>query len=460
MKKIILFICLLPLVTVADELPDIGDSSYHVLSPFEEKKLGQVFYKAVRSSKKIISDPLISDYMQRLGGRLVDAASQDKKDFHFFFIRDQRINAFAGPAGYIGIHSGLLLITRNESELAAAVAHEIAHVTQRHIAHSFEQAEKQRWISLASLIAAVAIGTQNSTLGTGAVTASLAGMSQQFVNFTRQNEMDADRVGIKTLSKAGFNPKSMAEFFEHMQQAKRIYTGFTPEILSTHPVSSTRIADALNRAINFPKGQKSIDPLYPFILERSRVITYQDNETLLAYYAGQKKKSQAKEYGHALALLKAHRIDKARDGIEKLMAKDASNIVYPLALAEIELEVNNMKRAEKILSELLKINDKSYPVLAHYGDALLRAGEYEKARLFLLKQTRHFPKNADFFWLLGKAQGEVGQIAQAYESRAKALVLINEQERAVEQLKIALRLPDNDKHTVARIEARLVEWGN
>ena len=194
------------------KLPDMGDSAGTLISPIEEKKLGDAFFRNLHSEIKINNDPEIQQYIQAIGQRLVTNSDTPGSPFHFFVVIDKSINAFAGPGGYIGINSGLLITTESESEMASVMAHEVAHVTQRHLYRAFEAASQLSLPTAAAMLAAILLGTQNAELGLAALTAIQAGSIQLQINFTRSNEQEADRIGMQTLVRSDFNPRSMPVF--------------------------------------------------------------------------------------------------------------------------------------------------------------------------------------------------------------------------------------------------------
>src|SRR3569833_3076759 len=228
-------------------LPDFGDASASAISPLQEQRMGADFMRALRSSVKIIEDPEITEYIQSLGYRLLAHADPQPYPYTFFIVADTSINAFAGPGGYIGVHSGLILASESESALASVLAHEIAHVTQHHLLRAIDKSNRLALPAPAALIAALILAGQNAQLGQAALATTLASGAQAGINFTRAHELEAGRVGLPILAGAGFDPRSMPAFFEQLQQATRFYESGAPELLRTHPVTTSRIADARAR---------------------------------------------------------------------------------------------------------------------------------------------------------------------------------------------------------------------
>lgn len=237
------------------QLPDMGDSAGAVISPRQEKELGEAFFRDLHAKIHINEDAEIQQYIQSIGQRLAANSDNPGKHFHFFVVVDDNINAFAGPGGYIGVNSGLILLTEAESELASVLAHEIAHVTQRHLQRAFEMAGRLSIPAAAATLAAILLGAHSAELGQAALVAVQAGSTQFQVDFTRDNEKEADRIGMQTLSTADFDPRSMPVFFERLQKSSRYYGQNIPEFLRTHPVSASRIADTRGRAEQYDYRQ-------------------------------------------------------------------------------------------------------------------------------------------------------------------------------------------------------------
>ena len=230
------------------ELPDIGDPTGVIMTAQQETELGEAFYRNLHAQMHIDADPEIKNYIQSLGDKLAANSDNPQQRFTFFVVDENVINAFAGPVGFIGVNSGLILLTEQESELASVIAHEISHVTQRHLFQTFQAATRMAIPNAIAMLGAALIGAKAG--GSGAMAAMMAaqGMSAQYqINFTRDNEVEADRVGMQILSKSEFDPRSMPEFFERMQQSTRFVGNRIPEFLLTHPVTTARISDTRDR---------------------------------------------------------------------------------------------------------------------------------------------------------------------------------------------------------------------
>ena len=307
-------------------LPDFGDSSGIIISPVQEKELGEAFFRSVHYRLKVNQDPEIQDFIQSLGHKLAAESDAPGRPFHFFVILEPVINAFAGPGGYIGINSGLITITESESELASVMAHEIAHVTQRHLNRAFEAANRLSIPTAAATLAAILIGTQSADAGLAALAAVQAGSTQYQINFTRDNEEEADRIGIQILSRADLNPRSMPVFFQRLQQSSRYYGRNIPEFLRTHPVTASRIADTLGRAEKYPYRQFPNSFIYELSKAKLRVLTAETPKSAIEFFTsrldrGTSEQRAVTQYGLALAFLAKIQYKKAHDILQNLFEK-------------------------------------------------------------------------------------------------------------------------------------------
>jgi predicted Zn-dependent protease len=448
-------------------LPDMGDASQASLSGIDERRLGEAFMRRARQSLKIVDDPEITDYLQSLGQRLASNAGGldggQGGPFTFFVVEDPSINAFAAPGGFIGVHSGLMLATRSESELAAVLAHEIAHVTQRHIARTIEAAQRMTLPAAAAMLAAMILGSRAGQLGQAAMAVTAAGQLQRQINFTRANEQEADWVGMQILARGRFDPRSMPAFFERLQQANRFAGERLPEFLSTHPVSETRIAESRARAEQYPQQDPASSLQYYLMNAKQRVLSTNNPAQAAQYFKqalkqGTHSSRQVSQYGYALALLEQDKHDEARALARSLLAEDATRIPYLIVAARVELESGNVQEALKAFAKALELYSGNQALTLYYAQALLQAGQARKARQLLQEHIRErdFPV-PEFYQWLARAQGDEGLQVEGHESMAEYYFLMGQSHLAMEQLQLALRLSGSDFYRTSRVEARLKE---
>jgi len=444
-------------------LPDFGDASGTLMSPREEQSLGEEFMRSVRRSVKIIDDPQVEEYIQNLGYRLVAGADPQPYRFTYFVVQDQQINAFAGPGGYIGVNSGLILIAQSESELASVLAHETAHVTQHHLLRSFDKANRTNIPATAALIAALILGSHSPQLAEAAIASTLAGSQQMQINFTRDNELEADRVGMQILIAAGYDPRNMPEFFDRMQKATRYYESGIPKLLLDHPVTTARIADTENRASQYPHVTPPDDLAFELIRAKLRVITDSDPSQAVLYFEDALKQKtyiheEAARYGYALALLRSGRVDSAREQVNWLLKKSPNRIPYLIVEAQVESAADAGKDALKIYNDALNLYPRNYPLTILYGTELLRQGHAATAQQLLQEYLRHRTPTPLVYKLLAQAESDNGSPIESQQALAEYDYLNGQTQSAIDHLNQALRITNKDDfYNASRIEARLKE---
>ncbi|MCP4041930.1 MAG: M48 family metallopeptidase, partial [Gammaproteobacteria bacterium] len=354
---------------------------------------------------------------------------------------------------------GLILAAETESELAAVLAHEIAHVTQRHITRSYAAMDRLAIPSIAAMAAAILIGTQNGEAGMAALAATQAGAAQYQVDMIRSNEKEADRVGIQTLAKAGLDPRSMPVFFERLQTAARYY-GKPPEFLSTHPVTVSRIADSRNRAEQFPYRQYADSKSFYLVRAKLQVLEESNKEKLVLRFrkaldTGQYRSKLAARYGYALALKQAKKLKEARDVLRRLSKEEPDRISFLHELADIELAMGNATTAMSILEKGLALYPNSKMLVQGYARALLRVGQPNRALRLLTDYTHTQPPDPAIYWMLARCEEQAGNPIAAHISLGEYYFLMGDIAAAIDQLKRAKKQEPDDYYQASRIEARL-----
>lgn len=456
-----------PAVLAAEELalPDIGNPSGNVLTPAEEQRLGRAFMRSIRNSMPVIQDPLLSAYIQSLGEQLTSANEDAVGSFQFFLINSPQINAFAGPAGNIGVYTGLITTTESESELASVIAHEVAHVSQKHLVRTYDAVNSMSLPAAAVAIAAVVIGaaTDNPDAAVAAATGIQAGMMQREINFTRAHEEEADSIGIRTLAAAGFDPTAMPVFFSRMGKASRLYdNGKLPEFLRTHPITSNRIAEAYGRAGTFPYKQRSDSLAYHLARERLRVLAFNEPAEGVAFYSkalvdGRYRNEEAHRYGYALSLTAARDYDQAETLISELLQQRPEQIEYVVARAELEKLAGRGAAGAQTLKRGLDDHPGNYPLSIYYAQALLDLGRASEVGPLLERQLEGRPDDTLLYKLLAQAAGDAGSKTRGHRYLAEYYYHTGALEPAVIQLEIALKDRTVDYYESARMAARLKE---
>lgn len=424
------------------ELPDMGDSSGTIITPAEEKELGEAFFRSLHSQVTINQDAEIQEYIQSIGARLVSNSDGPGLPFHFFVVMENDINAFAGPGGYIGVNSGLITLTESESELASVMGHEIAHVTQRHLYRAAEAAGRLSVPTMAATLAAILLGTQSPALGQAAIMAVMGSSVQFQIDFTRENEMEADRVGMQTLEGAKFDPRSMPAFFERLQQSSRYYGKDVPEFLRTHPVTASRISDTRGRAETYPYKQYADSLGYQLIKEKLRVLGSKDDAGTIKYFKTRLNQGTAEQrtvarYGLGLILLKMQKYQDAETAFQELAKEYPEQPHYATALARTALEAKNFPLA---LSRYQKLTDKfpnNEAIMLEYITALVRSGDSRKAKQnmeMLSTKTQSLPV---YYELMAQIYNDLNQPAESHRYLAEYYYSVGQLQDAIFQIRLA-----------------------
>ncbi len=456
--------CFIPttLVSAAETvaLPDIGDSSATTMTPADEKRIGLDMMHSIRQSGRLVDDPEIDSYIQNLGYRLVSASDQGAAGFNFYVLNDPAINAFAMPGGFVVIQTGLILASRSESELAGVMAHEIAHVTQHHLARSYEKASQMNLPLTAAVIAAILLGASNPQMGQAALAASMAGGTQAQLDFTRANEREADRVGMQMLAASGMDPNGMPDFFERLQQEYRFASSGMPEFLSTHPVTIDRIADSRNRAAQYPHGLIADSENYHLIKAKLRVLESNDPAKLLTRVRSELEQGRydneaAARYTLALTLQRTRKYDDARTELQRLLRKDPGRIAYLLALASVETDGGHPDAAKSVYRKGLDLYPDNELLTMAYAGLLLQQGASGEAAKLLHEFTRGRTAPPHAFELLAEAENRNGNKGIAHIALADYYEAMDEIPAAIDQLLLARRSIKHDFYNQSRIEAKL-----
>lgn len=445
-------------------LPEIGDSAGALISPQQEYRIGQSFYWRIQQSTDLIDDPEVNSYLQSLGYRLVAESASPHLSFTFFMVPALSVNAFAAPGGFIGTHSGLVLASESEDELASVLAHEIAHVTQRHLLRGFEKQKNLSVPMTAATIAAALLVAVSPKAGSAALMAVQAGGVQMQIDNTRAHEKEADNLGMQNLVRSGFDAHAMPSFFERLQKESRFYTGnAVPEFLRTHPVTSNRIAEARGRAATYPLQRQLSDPLQFYLIrEKLRVMTVNNIGDLSQLYAetlktGNSLNLTATRYGYSLALLKLGEYTKARKQLQILIDEDNDRLSYQLALAEIEIAVGRLPVALAIYEEDQRLYPDDQALSLMQVKALLKANLPEQAIKILHRQLELGNPSQVLYQQLAQAESALGHKSQSHSWLAEYYFSAGRITQATDQLRLAAKFAERDEYLLAKITARLRE---
>lgn len=443
----ILFLTLLLSPGAWADLPELGDPTLQNFTTRDEARLGQAFYHTLRASLVFVDDLQVQYYIQSLGQRLASHSTVAGKKFHFFIVDSSQINAFAGPDAYIGINSGTILAAQNESELAGVMAHEIGHIAQRHLAREISNSGKSTAATLATLIAAILVGSQDSQAGEAALLAGIAGTQQASLNTSRRHEAEADRIGIEILTRAGINPEGMVNFFQILLSRN---PGNDLEYLQTHPLTQNRIAEARNRVTAAEARLPSDSEDFQFAKARVAVLVSDQPEDFLTKDAV--PDDVYGRYEKALAEIKAQRPELAVPILKSLLRKH-SHPWIKLALAKAYENQNQSKKALKILAELNSFYPDYLPVTLRYAEALTANHQPEKS-IILLKQQLQSDDDAIVMQQLARAYFANGQTAAALETTGNQYLSEGYLELASQQYQNALSQPNLNESSRQRLIAK------
>ncbi|MDR3412795.1 MAG: M48 family metalloprotease [Formivibrio sp.] len=449
----------------ADNLPNLGgDTAQQILTPAQEREIGEGAMREIRRSGELAEDPEVVAYLNRLGTRLVEAAGVSDSHFTFFPVLDSTINAFAIPGGFVGVHTGVIVMAQHESELASVMAHEIAHVSQHHLARMIDGTRLNPLISLASL--GVAILAAHAGSGDAAAAAMTAGMGyniQKQLDFTYAFEQEADRIGMQTLTRAGFDPAAMPTFFERLQKVNRLEESNAPEFLRTHPVTFKRIADAQARLKGVPYRQTPDSTDFLFVREKARGLQMKPADAVDFYRKTLAEKRYSNEaahrYGLAHALYLAGDYDSAWQALQQ--AKSALGTAGHPALeflaGSIRLAQGRSAEAVAIFQQAMGRFPASRALVYGLIDAQTAAAQYDKALAVITDSLSLYPGDANFYQRAARIYTKQGLPMQGHKAQGEYYVRLQEYGPAIEQFKLALNQPGGDFYLLSSIEARLRE---
>ena len=440
------------------KLPNLGQGGASLFSPEQEHRLGRAWLRMFRSQVPALDDPLLCDYLENLIYQLVSHSELQDRRLQLVVVDNPVLNAFAVPGGVIGVHSGLLLYAHSEAELATVLAHEIAHLSQRHFSRGVErQQQQQPWTMAGMLAGLVLIAATGSSAGMAALSAAQAATLNSQLRFSRSNEQEADRIGMQILAAAGLDPHAAPAMFERMMAASRQATQ-APEFLRTHPLTENRISDTRSRARKYPRQVRPEN--LSFHLMRARVQAHHANTPVQAVsefrgeLEGQSLSREAALYGLVLALRDSSQLAEARREIQRLLDFHPNQAEYLIASAAIEVEAGDAQAAVQSLANALKLHPGNHALTMAYARALQQNNQAHIAEQVLLGQSRLRPEDSGLWYLLAEVSGLSGNIAGLHRARAEYFILNGVLDEAGRQLEYALKL-SRDYRSSALISQRM-----
>jgi predicted Zn-dependent protease len=427
----------------ADDLPNLGDGSSAIVSPAMEKRIGREFLKQINAVVPTIDDPILKYYVDRHIADLTQYSQLKEKVLEVVLIDSPAMNAFAAPGGVVGINLGLFLTAEDVHEYSSVIAHELAHLSQRHFARGIEEQREAMLPTMASMIAAIAIGmAAGGDAGLAAMSASQAAAQSSQLRYSRSRETEADRIGMNTLVNAGMDPEGMARMFDRMGRAYR-YTSKPPEFLLTHPLSERRVADAKTQSMQYPKKNYADAPDYT--LARMRAIVHYADSPEVAVKQFRKEvrddpDSAAAQYGLALSLSRAGQHDEALPLADALFTSAPDRLLFVAAYAEFLTAAGEYDQALTLLERQLLLNPDNPPLAMLYARALTMNEEYDIAESILKRQSELRPNDIDVWYELAEVSGKAGNIVGVHRARAEFFALHGAYHRAIQHLEYARRL--------------------
>lgn len=449
--------CLLATPSMASDLPSLGDASSAIVSPQQEHQLGRAWLSLVRGQVSQLDDPQLKDFVETSVYRLSETSQLQDRRLEFVLLNSPQINAFAAPGGIVGVNGGLFLYAQTEAEYASVMAHELAHLSQRHFARGLEAQQRMQLPVMAGLLAGiVAAAAGAGDLGIAAIASTQAAAMQEQRRFSRQNEQEADRIGLVNLEKAGFDPRAMPSMFERLMRQYR-YDRRPPEFLLTHPVSESRIADTRNRAEQYKAAGITDSVRYQLMRARVQLI-YEETPGVAAKrfrnMLDENPQMEAARYGLAIAQIKSGQHKDARETLQPLLAGAPNDVSYNLAQVELDMAANRLGDAQSRITRLLSLYPSNYPVNQAHIDLLMKQSRTQEAERALDGLLKTRGKDPDIWYQVAEVRGLVGNTIGLHQARGEFFALVGDYNQALEQLDFAKRRASNNFQLASRIDAR------
>lgn len=451
----------------AQDLPDLGDASQAMLSPAQELMIGNSIMRQIRASPGYLGDPDVTDYLNQIGFVLVSHSPNPGGHFAFFAVKDKTINAFALPGGYIGVHTGLILSAQSESELVGVLSHEIAHVTQHHIARMMAIQKQGNIASMVGLALAILAARSNAQLSQAAIAASQAAPLQSQLSYSRGYEREADRVGLQIVEKSHYDVHAVPSFFERLQRASQIYGTGAPSYLQSHPLTYERIADMEGRVSEMPYHQVPDSLAFHLVRARLTAIDGSPNEAVSTFRERIVQKKYANElaprYGYVVALMrendpKTADLDVARDYVKMLLEKAPDDPMILALAAQFQVRNGQIKEGVATYEHALGLFPTRRALMYGYAGVLLDSGKAQQDVEFLEKCLARVDTDPHLYELKAQAHAALGQRLAQHSAQAEALFLKGNLRAAIEQLRIAQTSGDGDFYQKSSVDARLREF--
>ncbi|MFG0379961.1 M48 family metalloprotease [Pseudomonas sp. zbq_18] len=457
LRPTLLALACLTLPAGASDLPSLGDASSSIISPEQEHRLGRAWLSMLRGQVDQLSDPQLKDFVETSVYRLAETSELQDKRLEFVLLNSPQINAFAAPGGIVGVNGGLLLNAKTEAEYASVMAHELAHLSQRHFARGVEAQQRMQVPVMAAMLAGiVAAAAGAGDAGIATMMGAQAAAIQEQRRFSRQNEQEADRIGLLNLERAGYDPRAMPSMFELLMRQYR-YDSRPPEFLLTHPVTESRIADTRNRAEQFPAGGIVNSLNYQLMRARTQLLFEETPGIAAKRFRAMLDTDptlEAARYGLAIALIKGGQHEQARKELNELLSKSPNNLPYNLAMVDVDSATKRLSDAQRRIERLGELYPESYPLEQARIDLLLKQGQNQQAEAALDQLLKQRGNDPDVWYQVAEVRGLTGNIIGLHRARAEFFALVGDYDQALEQLDLAKRRASSNFPMASRIDAR------
>jgi predicted Zn-dependent protease len=443
----------------ANELPDLGDSSQLIISAKEEQAIAKAILREVAVSPEIVQDIEVIDYLKNLGNRLVAYSPNKTQQFNFFVVNESSINAFAMLGGVIGVHTGLILAANSESEVASVLGHEIAHVTQRHLPRMIAQQKNDSIKSILGIALALLVARANPQLSAGTMTAASAMGVQKQLDYTRDHEKEADRVGFQILTDAGFDGRAMVSFFGTLQKGSRFSEGAAPSFLRTHPITTERISDMSNRVKDTRYRQIPDNPDFVYIKSKLRATNGTPQSAVDEFEGSIKDKrymnEAAERYGLASAYMRKNDFIRARQEVEWLKINAKKDVLIETLACKLEVATNHPAQALNLYLKALNLYPNHRALIYGLAELYLMTNEPEKTIRLINDKLNVYSDDSYFFELLSRAYSKEGKELLQYQAQSEAYYRKFNLPKAIEQMEFAAKSKDGNFYQKSIVESRL-----
>ncbi len=442
----------------ADQLPLLGDSSSGIVSLDEEHQLGNAWVRTLRAQAPLLDDPVTYSFIKTLLQRLSVYSALSDRRLTLVVINNNNLNAFAVPGGIIGVNSGLFLFSATEGEFASVLAHELSHLSQRHYAQRLAEEQKNLPLQLATTLAGILLmATTDSQAGMATIMGGQAAAVERSLAFSRSNEQEADRIGMQVLADTGYDPAAMPRMFSQLQRSSANLGRKPPEFLLTHPVTESRIADALNRSAQLSTNGTVNSLSYQIIRTRAQVLALNNNSAAYLKYsdAVAADPSVANRYGLAFSALRSRHLPQAQQQLDLLLKQAPDRLNFQLLQAELWLVAGQPEQASQQLQQLLELYPGNHPITMLLAKAYHQQGAQQQVVDLLQQHSRAYPDDTQLWYQLAEANGLINDITGVHLARSEYFLLIGAVVKAKQHLQLALKQPGIGEHQRALIEQRL-----